>query len=244
MIARMIALCALTAPVWAVDLPAQLDWSQRVELAASVSGVLDSVAAQPGQLVRKGEILASLNPTVFEAALMEARADIDRLSNEGADAKRELDRVNELYSRTVSSTTELDAAKLRNSRAGALMNAAQARIERARRLLDESQIRAPFDAIVLDRLAEPGMAVTSQCRPPVLLVVARADQILARTRITAELASSLKPDQAAEVSIGAKVHAGRVTAVRALPEARYQLDVAIPRSSDLVAGLAATIRLP
>lgn len=227
----------------AVDLAGQLDWSQRVELSLSVSGLLDSVAVQPGQIVRKGEILAGLNPTVFEAGVMEARADIDRLTNEEADAKRELDRANELYARTVSSTTELDVSKLRHARASALLNAAQARVERARRLLDESQVRAPFDAIVLDRLAEPGIA-TSQCQPTPLLAVARADQILARAQIDAQQAARLKPGAAAEVSVGGQTHAGKVLAIRARPDARYLLEVAIPRSDGLVAGLAATVRLP
>ncbi|MDD4880041.1 MAG: hypothetical protein PHX10_00545, partial [Gallionellaceae bacterium] len=113
-----------------------------------------------------------------------------------------------------------------------------------RRLLDESEPRAPYDALVLDRVAEPGMAVAGQCQPPVLLVLARADEILARASINAGQAVGIKPGDKAGVSIGGKSVAGRVAAVRARADGRYQLDVAIPRGHGLVAGMSAAIRLP
>lgn len=244
MIARvtLLTLCATSA--WAADLPAQLDWSQRVELSTPVSGVVESVNVQPGQRVAKGTVLLSLNQTVFKANLMEARADIERLTQEQADARRELDRANELYARTVSSTTELDAAKLRHARAGALLAAAEARVEKARRLLDESEARAPFDAVVLDRTAEPGMTVAAQCQPPMLLAVARADEIVARATLSAGQAAGIKPGDQAGVLVAGKTYDGKIAALRAKTDGRYQIDVAIPRADGLLAGMAAGIRLP
>ncbi|MFA5081674.1 MAG: efflux RND transporter periplasmic adaptor subunit [Hydrogenophilaceae bacterium] len=244
MMLRIALLTLFTLPAWAAELPAQLDWSQRVEIATPVSGVVETVNVLPGQQVQKGSVLLSLNQTAFKASLMEARADVDRLGQEMADAQRELDRANELYARTVSSTTELDAAKLRHTRAAAQLAGAEARVERARRLLDESEPRAPYDALVLDRIAEPGMAAAGQCQPPVLLVLARADEILARGGITAGQAAGIKPGDKAAVSVGGKTVAGKVAAVRARADGRYQLDVAIPRGHGLMAGMSATIRLP
>lgn len=240
----MACTAALPAAAQAADLSAQLEWSQRLEVAAPVSGVVETVHVQPGQRVEKGAVLLSLNQTVFKANLMEARADIDRLGQEQADAQRELDRANELYARTVSSTTELDASRLRHARASALLAAAAARVEKARRLLDESEPRAPYDALVLDRAAEPGMAVAAQCQPPVLLVLARADEIIARASLGIGQAAGLKPGDRASVSIGSRTVEGKVAAVRARADGRYQLDVAIPRASGLLAGMAASIRLP
>jgi RND family efflux transporter MFP subunit len=246
----MIPRLALSAPITlaaalagAADLPAQLDWSQRVEIAAPVSGVVDSVAVRPGQRVAKGAPLLSLNQTLFKANLMEARADIERLTQEQADAERELGRANELYSRTVSSTTELDAAKLRHARARALLSAAEARAEKARRQLDESEPRAPFDAIVLDRYAEPGMAVAAQCQPTLLVSLARVDEILARASLSVGQAAAVKPADKAVVTVNGKVIEGQIAALRSKPDGRYQLDVAIPRSEDLLAGMQAGIRL-
>lgn len=241
-----IALLALLAATSAsaADLPARLDWSQRVDIAASVSGIVETVHVQPGQRVAKGSILVSLNQTLFKANLMEARADIERLGQEAADARRELDRATELYARTVSSTTELDAAKLRHARANALLAAAEARIEKARRLLDESEPRAPFDAIVLDRAAEPGQAVAAQCQPPVLLTLARADEMLARAEVAPGQAAGIKPGDATSVLFAGKTVEGRVAALRAKADGHYLLEVAVPRTEAMPAGLAASIRLP
>lgn len=230
-------------PALAVDFDATLDWSQRVALSVPVSGIVTQVAVQPGQTVRKNELLLNLNPGRFEAGVMEARADIDRLTREEDEARKELERAQELYARTVSSTTELDAAKLRHARAVSLLAAAQARVEKARAQLDESVIRAPFDAVVLDRQVEPGMA-TGQCQPMPLLTVARADEILARAEVSAQLVSNIPLGQAATVLADGRSHPGFVRAIRAASAGRYLLEVTIARPSNLLAGMAVKIRLP
>ncbi len=236
------ALLLTALPVGAADLVARLDWYQRVELSTPVSGVVASVNVQPGQTVHQGELLLRLNPTLFKANLDEAQADLARLVQEEADAQKELGRANELYARTVTSTTELDAAKLRQARAAGLVAAAQARVDKARRLLDESEIHAPFDALILDRQAEPGLAVAAQNQPPSLISVARADEIIARAGLTAGQAVGLKPGDRLAVRAGGQTLAGHIVAIRAKADRRYQLDVAIPRGH-LVAGMTASIPL-
>jgi RND family efflux transporter MFP subunit len=237
------ALLLTTLPVGAADLPAQLNWYERVELSTPVSGVVASVNVQPGQTVPKGALLLSLDPTLFKANLAEAQADSARQDEELADSQKELNRATELYARTVSSTTELDASKLRHAKAAAMLDAARARADKAKRLLAESEVRAPFEALILDRQAEPGMVVSAQYQPPALLTVARADQILARAGLSAAQAAGIKPGTRMEVNAGGKTLAGKVVALRAGADGRYQLDVAIPRGS-LLAGMTASVRLP
>lgn len=230
----------------AADYPAELHWSQSVALSVPVSGVVERVLVQPGQVVRQGEVLLTLNATVYQAAVMEARADHERLTEDEADAQRELARVTELYARTVSSTTELDTAKLRHARAKAQLAAAQARLERARRQLAETELRAPFDAMVIDRQAEPGLVVAAQCQPPGLLSLARSGEILARARLTPAQALSIRVGGLASVQAGDRALSGRIAALRFMPgdKPAYWVDVAIPRSAGLLAGQAATVRLP
>ncbi len=229
-------------PIWAAEIDAILDWSQRVDLATPVAGVVDAVHVQPGQIVKKNALLANLNPRVFEANLMETKADLDRLGQEEADAQRDLARAKELYARTVSSTTELDLAKLRQARASAMLAGAQARVERARRQIEESIVRAPYDALVLARQAEPGM-VTSQCQPAVLLSVARADEILARAEIGAAQAVTLKLGAQASIQAAGQAYSGVLRAIRPAGT-KYLIEVGFPRGAELLAGMTATIRLP
>lgn len=228
----------------AAEYPAVLDWSGRVGLTLSVSGVLDTVVARAGQTVKKGEVLASLEPTLFKTAVAESRADLDRLTEEHTDARRDLDRVQELYARTVSATTELDAAKLRLARAQSSLAAAQARVERARRLLAESELRAPFDALILARHGEPGLVITGQCQPPVVFSVARADELAVRAQLEVGQAGSVRLGGEADVVVGGKSMKGKVTGLSALADGRYSLEVAIPRSAGMLAGQPASVRLP
>lgn len=107
-----------TNPLWAAD---------KVELTTRVSGVVESVLVKPGQRVKKGAVLLRLDRTILQARLEEATADHARAQADEADAKREQGRAQELYDRTVSSTSELEAAELRYARAQAALSAAQAR---------------------------------------------------------------------------------------------------------------------
>jgi len=238
-----ILLLALTAR--AGEYAAVLDWSQRVELSTALSGVVASVQAVPGQSVDTGALLLNLDPTPFKAQVAEARAEADRLAEDEADAKRELARAQELYARTVTATTELDAARLKQARASALLAAAQARLERARWQLAQTELRAPYPALILERRAEPGMAVAAQCQPPTLFRLARADEMIARARLTPRQASGVRPGMKAEVSIAGRTHRGSVRALHYAGNeaAEYAVDVAIPREDGMMAGLPASIRL-
>jgi len=230
--------------VQAAEYPAVVDWSGRVVLTLTVSGVLDSVSAQAGQIVKKGEVLASLEPTLFKAGVAESRADMDRLGEEHADAKRDLERVQELYARTVAATTELDAAKLRFARASSGLAAAQARVERARRLLAETELRAPFDARILVRHAEPGLAISSQCQPAAVVTIARADEFIARAQVNVAQVAGIQLGDKAEVSVAGVNLQGKVRAISSSADHRYTLEVALPQRAGLLAGQQASIRLP
>jgi RND family efflux transporter MFP subunit len=239
----LILLGLLVGAAHGAEYPAVLDWSQRVDLGTPVSGVVDQVLAHPGQIVKHRTTLVSLDKSLFEANVMEARADLNRLDQEHTDALRELERAKELYARTVTSTTELDLAKLREARVSAQRAAAQARLDKAQRQLEETSVRAPFDAIILARLAEPGL-VTSQCQPTPLIGIARADEILARAEVGATQAAGVSVGATAEVNLSGRRHAGQVRALRPLANGRYSIEAVIARGPELLAGMTATLRLP
>ena len=147
--------------------------SGEVELTTRVSGVVEEVLVEKGQAVKKGEVLLRLNPVILQARLDEAVAEEDRSKAEEADARRELERAKELYERTVSSTTELDTASLRYARAQAVLAAAAARTRIARKNLADSELRAPFDGVVSELPAAPGVVVAADCQPRTLVLMKR-----------------------------------------------------------------------
>ena len=108
---------AIASPLWAAE----------IELTTRVSGVVETVLVKPGQRVKKGAVLLRLDRTILRASLDEAAAEQARAQADADDARRELDRARELFDRTVSSTTELEAAALRDARARAALSTARAR---------------------------------------------------------------------------------------------------------------------
>lgn len=148
-------------------------WADKVELTTRVSGVVDEVLVKPGQRVKKGAVLLRLGKTILQARLDEAVADHLRAQADEADAKREFERAQELYNRTVSSTSELEAATLRHARAQAGLTAAAARRAIARKNLEDAELRAPFDGVVSALPGGPGTVVTAECQPKTLVVLSR-----------------------------------------------------------------------
>lgn len=150
-----------TNPLWAAD---------KVELTTRVSGVVESVLVKPGQRVKKGTVLLRLDKTILQARLEEATADHARAQADEADAKRDQTRAQELYDRTVSSTSELEAAELRYTRAQAILSATQARRVIAQKNLADAELKAPFDGVVSAIPGGPGTVVAADCQPKPLIV--------------------------------------------------------------------------
>ena len=144
-----------------------------IELSTRVSGVVEEVLVKVGQSVKKGTVLLRLNKVIYQAQVDEAGAESERLRAEEAETKRDLDRAQELYSRTVSSTTELDTAKLRQTRAKSALTVAEARLTIAKKNLLDTELRAPFNGVVAALPAAPGVVVAADCQPRVLVVMRR-----------------------------------------------------------------------
>ncbi len=151
-----------TAPLWAAD---------RVELTTRVSGVVDQVLVKVGQRVSKGTLLLRLDRTILQARLDETAADLARAQADEGDAKRELARAQELFDRTVSSTTELDAATLRHVRAQAAVAAATARRVIAQKNLQDAELKAPFNGVISALPGVPGTVVAADCQPKTLVIL-------------------------------------------------------------------------
>ncbi|MEQ1668716.1 MAG: efflux RND transporter periplasmic adaptor subunit, partial [Sulfuriferula sp.] len=76
-----------------------------------------------------------------------------------------------LYDRAVSSTTEYDQARLRYARADGYYREAQAKLTIAKKNLEYTTLRAPFNGVVSKRLAEPGMVVSAELQPATLIIL-------------------------------------------------------------------------
>jgi RND family efflux transporter MFP subunit len=236
----------------AAEVPAVLQWSQRVELSTPVSGVVQAVNVAVGDRVRQGQVLLRLDERIYAGRVEESAAMVARNKEETAEAQRELKRVQELYDRTVISVSELEQAKMRQARAAAQLKESQARQRQELKNREDTLLRAPFDAVVVARQAEPGQAVAATLQPQSLLVVARAGEMLARAQVQEAQLASLKVGQEVEVNVGKQRFRGKVRTMGLEPTTRdksglplYPLDVIfVPAETQLRAGAAALLNLP
>ncbi len=153
---------------------APLQAADRVELTTRVSGVVDQVLVKAGQRVGKGTVLLRLDKTILQARFDEAAAEYARAQADEADARRDLDRAQDMFDRTVSSTSELEAATLRHARAQAALDAAKARRVIAQKNLNDAELKAPFDGVVSAVPGLPGTVVAADCQPRTLVVLSTA----------------------------------------------------------------------
>jgi len=244
-----LGLCVAVAvfPAAAADVEAVVQWSRRTELATPVSGAVASVAVNAGERVAKGQLLLALDDAPFRAAVQEAEAQLARRKSERDEAARDAKQAQELYDRTVLSTVELENAKMKLARADAGYQEANAALARARYQLRVSALRAPFDAVVLSRHAEPGQAIAAGFKPPVLLVIAAAGEYLAQARVSAERVTGLRLGQAVSAAVGGKTYAAKIKAIAHEPAAGkepYVLDAVFSAAEPLHAGQPAHIALP
>ena len=234
---------------WAADIQATLQWSQRVELSTPVSGIVQAVNVEVGDLVKKDQVLLSLDSTVYQARVAENQSEITRLNAEAEEAKRDLDREQELYERTVVSTTDLDQAKLQLVKSQSTLSEARARLRQNQKMLDDASLRAPFDAVVVLRQAEPGLSVAAGLQPQMLLTLARSGEMIARMHLTSPQMDKLKTGQTVTVSIGGINYTGKIKTLGMEPSkikegAAYPVDVLFPSKKPLRAGAQALVKLP
>lgn len=128
-----------------ISLPADLLPLHRATLAAEVGGAVESVKAQLGQAVGKGQLLATIDERSFAQAVAEAEAWLRQ-------AELQFERAQNLFERkAITKAQLLDAVTNRD--------VALARIASARLQLDKSQLRAPWSGRIAERHVEAGAYV-------------------------------------------------------------------------------------
>jgi multidrug efflux system membrane fusion protein len=130
-----------------------------VTVKVRVDGQLDRVAFTEGEDVRKGDVLAQIDPRSFRAQLKQAQANKAKDEAQLANARLDLERSTRLEAKGAASKQRLDTQRAQVAALGATVEADQAAIEMAQLQLEFSTITAPLSGRTGLRLVDPGTIV-------------------------------------------------------------------------------------
>jgi RND family efflux transporter MFP subunit len=213
----ILSLCVNTIAI-AEEVDAVLSWSKRVALSTPVSGIVQKVFAESGKVVGEGDPLIQLSPRAFKADLKFAKAKRTSTYEQRQEARRELDRQVDMYERAMLSEHDLQVAKNNFIAAKARYQQAQSSLTKAKLNLELSTIRAPFNAIVINVKAVKGQVVASAVTPPILVVVAQAQKMLARFYIAIEKVNDFTLNQTVEINVAGRIYQGNILNISLEPD--------------------------
>lgn len=171
-----------------------------VQVGSQVSGNIEWLGADFNSIVKQGQVIARLDPSLFDAQLQQVQAnliqaranltransELDRTKVQLTDAQQKFARAKELATQSLIAQSDLDAAKIAVDTAAAgvasqtaSVTQSQAAVTQAQASVNQSQvnrnhtiIRAPIDGIVTQRSVDVGQTVAASMSAPTLFVIA------------------------------------------------------------------------
>jgi HlyD family secretion protein len=219
----------------AINATGTLEAVDTVQVGTQVSGTIQSLSADFNSIVRKGQVLARLDPSLIRAEIERARAnllgaeaDVERIQVQRQDAATKLARATELAARQLISKSELDAAELALRTNEAQFKAVAAQVTQARAALSQAElnlqktvITSPIDGIVISRSVDVGQTVAASLQAPTLYTIAAdLSQMQLKASIDESDLGNIKDGQAVTFTVDAypnDVFRGRVQQVRLNP---------------------------
>ena len=206
-----------------------------VIVGAQTSGMIKAIYVDYNYPVKKGQILAQIDPATFAAKVEQAKANLNlaKANLEKAtatlhDANRTKDRNETLFARNLIARSDLDTARTNVETAQASVSAAQAQVEQARAALRQAEIdlsyttiRSPVDGMVISRNVDIGQTVAASFQTPTLINIAQdLTKMQVETSVDEADIGRTKAGQPVEFTVDAfpeHVFHGRVSEVRNSP---------------------------
>ncbi|MBD8563929.1 efflux RND transporter periplasmic adaptor subunit [Oxalobacteraceae sp. CFBP 8763] len=144
-----------------------------INVGSQVSGTVAELNADFNDRVKKGQVLLKLEPTIFNAQVRQAEANIASARASLRLAQATFERNEQLVAQNFLSGLALDQSKREMQVAQANLTLAQAQHDRARADLNNSVIRSPIDGVVIKRTIDLGQTVAASFNTPNLFQIAQ-----------------------------------------------------------------------
>ena len=139
-----------------------LQGGKRVDLSFRVSGPIKNIQVEKGASVKKGQLLATLDPRDYQTQLKQAQSNQAQAQAQYENAKADFKRYENLYKQKVIPRSTYDTYKTQMDVALSSLNVAKASTTAVRDSLKDTELRAPFDGVIVDRIVESFQDVTAK----------------------------------------------------------------------------------
>jgi RND family efflux transporter MFP subunit len=160
-----------------IDVTGTVASANVVKLIARVEGYLDKIHFADGAIVKKGDLLFTIQQAQYKAQLQEAQAQLLGQEAALAYAKTEVARYTALFHKNAATATEVDKWVYQQKAAEAGILGAQGQVEIAKLNLDYTEVRAPFDGLMGKHLVDPSNVVGGGGQQTALAEINQLDPI-------------------------------------------------------------------
>jgi len=207
-----------------------------VQVGTQVSGRIAALHADFNSAVKKGQLIAKIDPLLFQASVDQARANLVAAEGnlvksqvQAVDARRQYVRQKELAERKLNAQADLDTAQANADAADAQVKASDGAVAQARAALRQAEVNlaytdivSPTNGTVISRNVDVGQTVAASLQAPTIFVIA---EDLAKMQVDTSVAESdvgrLRPGMPASFTVDAypsEVFRGVVRQIRKAPQ--------------------------
>ncbi|MDN3697055.1 efflux RND transporter periplasmic adaptor subunit [Vibrio cortegadensis] len=154
----------------------ELQSVETAEIAFRVPGTIDAILVKAGELVKKGQVIAELDPHDYQVALQELEARLLEAQSAHKLAQSELKRITQATKDNAIADVNLDRAISGYERSAAMVKVVEKNIQRSQDSLRYTKLVAPFDGVIgatkIDQYEQvlPGIPVVTLHKPDQLEV--------------------------------------------------------------------------
>jgi RND family efflux transporter MFP subunit len=186
-----------TVPLIA-SVPGSVVPDQQARIASRLMGYIRSIPVKVGEKVKRGDLLFAIDPQDIQSQISQARAGYQQAQAALENAKADFERFSQLLKEESVSRQQFDGVRLQYSVAQENLAAAKAGLEQAEAQLNYANVRAPFDGVVVQKMAVAGdLAAPGQ---PVV-VIENLTSLSVQTEVSQDLYANLKVGDSAQVII-------------------------------------------
>ncbi|WP_448580099.1 efflux RND transporter periplasmic adaptor subunit [Thermaurantiacus sp.] len=161
-------------------------------------GAVETIRAEAGQYVQKGQVLAEIDSAVQRAQLQQLRAGAEQARADARLARAELERAQKLVERGFVSRADIDRRQATLDAAEARVAVADAQVREMQERIGRLSIRAPEAGLVLERSVEPGQVVSPATGP--LFRIAAGGALELRAEVAEQDMTALRVGEAVTVT--------------------------------------------